>query len=317
MTHTGRVIPCHNHNKGDLEMKKLSAGALVVFMLLFIFSSASALAAEKAKKDVLAKIGTKEITKSEVEAYAGLYPEQQQALIKADPRMEEVLVRNLVSIMVVSDVAKKKGLEKDPTIRKQIDIMKNEYLARTYIQKEVLGKIKLTDKDYEAYYNAHKKEFENPEMVRARHILVAVKPNATEEEKKAALKKAEDILEKAKKGEDFAKLASEYSDDPGSKAKGGDLGFFSAGSMVGKFEQAAFTLKPGEISPVVETEFGYHIIKVEERKAAEQQPYDAVKDQVIAKATQTVQQERLNAFLEKAMKDAKVTFYGPEPPKEQ
>jgi peptidyl-prolyl cis-trans isomerase C len=231
--------------------------------------------------------------------------------------MEEVLVRNLVSIMVVSDVAKKKGLEKDPTVRKQIEIMKNEYLARMYVQKEVLGKINLTEKDYEAYYNEHKKEFENPEMVRARHILVAVKPNATEEEKKAALKKAEEILDKAKKGEDFAKLASEYSDDPGSKAKGGDLGFFTQGSMVGKFEQTAFTLKPGEISPVVETEFGYHIIKVEERKAAEQQPYETVKEQVKAKATQAIQQERLNAFLEKAMKDAKVTFYGPEPPKEQ
>jgi peptidyl-prolyl cis-trans isomerase C len=310
-------MPFHNHNKGDVEMKKLSAGALVVFMLLFIFGSTATMAAEKAKKDVLAKVGTKEVTKSEVEAYAGLYPEQQQALIKADPRMEEVLVRNLVSIMVVSDVAKKKGLEKDPTVRKQIEIMKNEYLARTYIQKEVLGKIKLTDKDYEAYYNEHKKEFENPEMVKARHILIAVKPNATEEEKKAALKKAEEILDKAKKGEDFAKLASEYSDDPGSKAKGGDLGFFTAGSMVGKFEQAAFTLKPGEISPVVETEFGYHIIKVEERKAAELPPYETVKEQVKAKATQAIQQERLNAFLEKAMKDAKVTFYGPEPPKEQ
>ncbi len=310
------VMPCHNHNKGDVEMKKLSAGALVVFMLAFLFTTTAALAAEKAKKDVLAKVGAKEITRSEVQAYAGLYPEQQQALIKADPRMEEVLVRNLVSIMVVSDIAKKKGLEKEPTMRRQIEIMKNEYLARTYVQKEVLGKINLTDKDYEAYYNAHKKEFENPEMVKARHILIAVKPNATEEEKKAALTKAEGILDKAKKGEDFAKLASEYSDDPGSKAKGGDLGFFTQGSMVGKFEQAAFALKPGEISPVVETEFGYHIIKVEERKAAEQQPYESVKEQVKAKATQAIQQERLNAFLEKAMKDAKVTFYGPEPPKE-
>ena len=168
---------------------------------------------------MLATVGAKEITESEIQAYAGLYPEQQQALIKADPRMEEVLVRNLVSIMVVSDVARKKGLEKDPTIRKQIEIMRNEYLARMYVQKEVLGKINLTEKDYEAYYNEHKKEFENPEMVRARHILIAVKPNATEEEKKAALTKAEEILDKAKKGEDFAKLASEYSDDPGSKAK--------------------------------------------------------------------------------------------------
>ncbi len=298
-------------------MKKLLAGALVVFMLLFLCTSADVTAAEKAKKDGLAKIGNKEITKSDIEAYAGLYPENQQALIKADPRMEEVLVRNLASIIVVSDVAKKKGFDKDPKVRKQMEIMRNEYLARNYVQKEILGKIVLTEKDYEGYYETHKKEFENPEMVRARHILVAVKPNATEEEKKAAMTKTEEILEKAKKGEDFAKLATEYSDDPGSKAKGGDLGFFTTGSMVGKFEQAAFALKPGEISGIVETEFGYHIIKLEERKAAELPAYETVKEQVKARATQAIQQERLNAFLEKAMKDAKVTFYGPEPPKEQ
>jgi peptidyl-prolyl cis-trans isomerase C len=297
-------------------MKKVSAGALAVVMILFVLTSAHVLAAEKAKKDVLAKIGNKEITRSDIEAYMGLYPENQQAMIKADPRMEEVLVRNLVSIMVVSDVARKKGIDKNPAVRKQTEIMRNEYLARTYVQKEIIGKINLTDKDFEAYYDTHKKEFENPEMVKARHILVAVKPDATPEQKEAAKKKAEELLAKAKAGEDFAKLAQENSDDPGSKAKGGDLGFFTQGSMVGKFEQAAFALKPGEVSGVVETEFGYHIIKQEERKAAEQQPYEAVKEQVKARATQAIQQERLNAFLEKSMKDAKVTFYGPEPPKE-
>lgn len=295
-------------------MKKLSAGMLVVFMLVFILIP-DLPAAEKIKKDVLAKVGVKDITKSDIEAYAGLYPENQQALIKADPRMEEVLVRNLASIMVVSDVARKKGFEKDPKVRRQMEIMRNEYLARTYVQKEIVGKINLTEKDYEAYYNTHKKEFENPEMVRARHILVAVKPNATEDEKKAAKKKADELLEKAKKGEDFATLASEHSDDPGSKAKGGDLGFFTTGSMVGKFEQAAYALKPGEISEVVETEFGYHIIKQEERKAAELPAYETIKEQVKARATQAIQQERISAFLEKAMKDAKVTFYSPEPAK--
>ena len=140
-------------------MKKFSAGALAVFMLLFIFTSADLMAAEKTKKDVLAKVGSKEVTKSDIQAYAGLYPEQQQALIKADPRMEEVLVRNLVSIMVVSDVARKKGLDKAPAVKKQIEIMKNEYLARMYVQKEILGKINLTDKDYEAYYNTHKNRY--------------------------------------------------------------------------------------------------------------------------------------------------------------
>lgn len=298
-------------------MKKVSAGALAVIMILFVLTTAGVLAAEKAKRDVLAKVGNKEITKSDIEAYMGLYPENQQAMIKADPRMEEVLVRNLASIMVVSDVARKKGIDKNPAVKKQIEIMRNEYLARTYVQKEIIGKINLTEKDYQAYYDAHKKDFENPETVRARHILVAVKPDATPEQKEAARKKAEEILAKAKAGEDFAKLAQENSDDPGSKAKGGDLGFFTQGSMVGKFEQAAFALKPGELSGVVETEFGYHIIKQEERKAAEQQPYESVKEQVKARATQSIQQERLNSFLEKSMKDAKVTFYGPEPPKEK
>lgn len=297
-------------------MKKVSAAALAVVMILCILIPAGVLAAEKAKKDVLAKIGNKEITRSDIEAYMGLYPENQQAMIKADPRMEEVLVRNLASIMVVSDVARKKGIDKNPAVKRQIEIMRNEYLARTYVQKEIIGKINLTEKDFQAYYDTHKKEFENPEMVRARHILVAVKPDATPEQKEAARKKAEELLAKVKAGEDFAKLASENTDDPGSKAKGGDLGFFTQGSMVGKFEQAAFALKPGEVSGLVETEFGYHIIKQEERKAAEQQPYESVKEQVKARATQSIQQERLNAFLEKSMKDAKVTFYGPEPPKE-
>ena len=298
-------------------MKKVSAGALAVIMILLILTSVQAPAAEKPKKDVLAKVGNKEITRSDIEAYMGLYPEQQQAMIKADPRMEEVLVRNLASIMVVSDVARRKGIDKNPAVRKQAEIMRNEYLARTYVQKEIIGKINLTEKDYEAYYDAHKKEFENPERVKARHILVAVKADATPEQKEAARKKAEELLAKAKAGGDFAKLAQENSDDPGSKAKGGDLGFFTQGSMVGKFEEAAFALKPGELSDVVETEFGYHIIKLEERKAAEQQPYESVKEQVKARATQSIQQERLNAFLEKSMKDARVTFYGPEPPKEQ
>jgi foldase protein PrsA len=131
----------------------------------------------------------------------------------------------------------------------------------------------------------------------------------TEEEKKELRKKAEDIHKKAKRGDDFSQLASEYSDDPGSKTKGGELGYFPRGNMVPEFENAAFNLKPGDISDVIETPYGYHIIKVEDKKAAEMPAFDSVKDQARFKATQAAEQKKINEFIEKAKKETKATIY--------
>jgi len=131
----------------------------------------------------------------------------------------------------------------------------------------------------------------------------------TEDQKKELRKKADDVLKKAKGGDDFAQLASEYSDDPGSKTKGGELGYFPKGNMVPEFENAAFNLKPGEISNVIETPYGYHIIKVEDKKAAEMPAFDSIKEQVRVKATQDAEQKKINEFIEKAKKDTKATIY--------
>jgi peptidyl-prolyl cis-trans isomerase C len=116
------------------------------------------------------------------------------------------------------------------------------------------------------------------ERVRARHILVKVAPNAPQEEKDAALKKIKDVQARIKKGEDFAELARKYSDDPGSKDRGGDLGYFSSGDMVPAFDKAAFSLDVGQTSDIVETDFGYHIIQIEEKKAASKMSLDEIKD---------------------------------------
>jgi parvulin-like peptidyl-prolyl isomerase len=105
------------------------------------------------------------------------------------------------------------------------------------------------------------------EQVHARHILVAVDKNASLADKSAALKKIKDIKSQLTKGADFAELASKYSDDPGSKAKGGDLGYFTKGDMVPEFEKAAFSLNVGQVSEPVQTDFGWHIIKIEEKRA--------------------------------------------------
>lgn len=132
---------------------------------------------------------------------------------------------------------------------------------------DYLGGITITDDQIKQYYGSHTKEFERAESVRARHILV--------EDANAAA----DILKKIKIGADFAQMAKEFSEDP-TKANGGDLGYFEKGRMIPEFESAAFALKPGEVSNIVKTQFGYHIIKVEDRKPPYTESLEEAKEKI-------------------------------------
>ncbi len=116
------------------------------------------------------------------------------------------------------------------------------------------------------------------ERARARHVLIRVPPGASTAEKEEAIKKIKDVQSRLKKGEDFADLAKKYSEDPGSKQRGGDLGYFSRGDMVPAFDKAAFALEVGQVSDIVATDFGYHIIQVQEKKAATKMSLEDVKD---------------------------------------
>jgi parvulin-like peptidyl-prolyl isomerase len=141
-------------------------------------------------------------------------------------------------------------------------------------------KVSVPDDQVRKYYDENPTRFEQPEVVRAAHVLIATKDLAsgtelTEDQKKAKLKTAEEVLKKAKDGADFGKLAKEYSDDPGSKDKGGEY-TFPRGQMVPPFEAAAFSLKTNEISGIVTTSFGYHIIKVYEKTPAKKVDFDKV-----------------------------------------
>jgi len=152
----------------------------------------------------------------------------------------------------------------------------------TYRRAEFAAQIEPTDGEIAEYYELNKDErFTKPEEVRARHILVKVAPDATPDAREAARKKAADLLARVKAGEDFAALASTNSDDPGSAANGGDLGFFPHGRMTPVFENTAFELPPGAVSDVVETSFGFHVIKVEEHREATTKPLAAVRDEIV------------------------------------
>lgn len=261
------------------------------------------------KKEVLAKIGKKTITSADLEMLITFYPENQRAMIMNSPEGREAFIKDLVTIMVVSNAAKKKGYEKNKAFKRQIQLIKDQLLANTFLTKEILDKIKIGDKEAEDYYEKNKKVFERPEQVRARHILVIVKQGAGDDDKKAAKRKVQEILDRIKKGEDFAKLAEKFSDDPGSKQKGGDLGFFTKNSMIPAFDQVAFALEPGGVSGIVETSYGYHIIKVEEKKKAEIPPYGTIKDEVRALALQSAKQESVSRFIDKSFKEAGVKFF--------
>jgi peptidyl-prolyl cis-trans isomerase D len=132
-----------------------------------------------------------------------------------------------------------------------------------------------TQQEIEAYYNAHKSEYSVPEQAKSRHILIQVAPNAGAQADAAAKAKAEDILKQIQKGGNFADLAKKNSDDPGSKDSGGELGFAQRGHMVPEFDQAIFTQKIGD-AKIVKTQYGYHIVQVEERTAAHAQSLSEV-----------------------------------------
>ncbi len=166
-----------------------------------------------------------------------------------------------------------------------------------YLVANVSDTSKVTSEQAHAYYDAHPEVFTPGEQVHARHILVKVDPSATPEQKAAARRKAERLLARVKAGEDFATVAKDSSDDA-SAARGGDLGEFGRGQMVAPFDAAVFQLQPGQISDIVETQFGYHIIKCEERKEAKVVPYD---DKVEAFAMRQVQAERRNDAFKKVL----------------
>ena len=156
------------------------------------------------------------------------------------------------------------------------ELTRKDIIINNLVEREIASKITISEKDAEKFYNENLSKFKQEESVKASHILVGVDAKAGEEDKKKARAKADDLLKKIKAGEDFAALAKANSTCP-SSAQGGDLGYFGKGQMVPAFEKAAFGLKPGEVSDVVETQFGYHIIKLTEKKNGETAKFEDVK----------------------------------------
>lgn len=199
-----------------------------------------------------------------------------------------------------------KALKEMDMSEKEVETFTREDLViGNLIETTIAPKAKVTDEEAKKFYDENKDKFHREEAVRASHILVGADQNATPADKKKAKEKAEALLKQLKGGADFAELAKKESSCP-SSAQGGDLGFFGKGQMVPEFEKAAFGLKPGEVSDVVETQFGYHIIKLSEKKDAETVPFEEAKERIVQFLTQQKVQQGVSDYVEELRKKGKV-----------
>ena len=210
--------------------------------------------------------------------------------VDSSAKMEELIKKELIY-----QDAKNKGLDKDKEILAQVEEFKKMTLLSVVLKKEIEEKVQVSDQEAKDFYDNHQDKFKKGQEVRASHILVGTE------------KEANDIIARLKKGEDFGKLAIALSKDKGSAAKGGDLGFFSHGRMVPEFEEAAFSLKPGEISAPLKTQFGYHIIKVTERKEGAIVPFEEAKETVKRQLLSEKQKSVFDAYVEGLKKKSKIT----------
>lgn len=175
-----------------------------------------------------------------------------------------------------------------------------------WLEAQIAGKADVTEDEAKGFYESHPDAFKAPEMIRASHILVLTPEGSTPEvvaEKEKAINAA---AARIAKGEDFATVAKEVSEDPGTKDKGGDLDFFPKQAMVPEFSDAAFALKPGEVSKVVKSKYGFHIIKQTERKEARTIPFDEAKPKLIAYLGTQKKQQVVQAFLKDLVAKADV-----------
>ena len=261
--------------------------------------------------DVIARVNGEKVTRKELEDYAHNLEAQARGPIPAEQRdriYRDIIERLVGYKLLEQEATARKVTVSDADVTARIDAVKKQFpsedmFMQTLIDRkltldqmkadarkgltierlidaEIAAKVALKPSQVEDFYKNNPDQFKQPERVHASHILISVPEGADAAAKAQAKAKAQQILKDVKAGKDFATLAKQHSQDPGSAPNGGDLGFFPQGQMVGPFNDAAFSLKPGATSDLVETQFGYHIIRVLEKQPERTVPLEEVRPRI-------------------------------------
>ena len=320
-------------------MKKKTPAALIITLLVMMIIIPMA-GSEEAEK--VAVVNGTVIDKNEYERELARYKEQVTMQgVKVDdsnmPDIKKEVIENIIGMQLMYQASTEKGIKVEQAlIDEEIGKLKSQYpdeekfkeamaelnitegiikeqinrglTIQKFIKQNFVDKTAISDSEVKAFYDNNPDKFNKPESVRASHILIRVEPEAEEAIKKAAKEKIEMVQARIKAGEDFAALAKEVSQCPSSE-KGGDLGFFTKGQMVKPFEDTAFSLEPGIVSDIVETRFGYHLIKVIEKQKAGLFSLDEVKEDLKQYLTESRIQKDIRDYVKTLREKAKVEIF--------
>lgn len=245
---------------------------------------------------VLARVNAKDIKLKDIlPPQKAEYGHQLNTPYLKQPNFLKEMINEKINNSLFIDEAKRLKLDEKDDFKYMYNLFKDGLLGQAYAM-DYVKDLKVTDEEMKAYYNENKERFKDiPERIRVRHILVADEA------------KASDILKRLKEGGDFIELAKEYSICPSAK-NGGDLGYFSRGRMAPLFEEAAFKLNTGETSDIVKTNFGYHIIKMEDRKKAGSSDFDDVKYEIEQSLIFQKRDKKIRELISTLRSKAKITI---------
>jgi parvulin-like peptidyl-prolyl isomerase len=282
---------------------------IMVLMVVFWILTAFVASAEEINP-VVGKSGAVSLRESDLKRLISYQSPEVQKKLQDEPEQRVILVRQLLTTNAIATKARSEGFDKKPEVMEQLGYLIDQFLAQEYLVKVVTTSVTVPDEDLKRYYKEHQQVFLLPEKITARHIFIEVSKESGPEEKAKAQARADGILLRLKKGEDFDKLAKEMSDDADTAAKGGALGVIAPGKTNSEeFEKAAFALKSGEISAVVATPFGYHIIKVDERQEQRTASFEEAREYITLILKRELEQKKAQEFMEKTMKEAGVEVF--------
>ena len=247
----------------------------------------------KADQKVLARVSNDVITLKEFNEKIEKLPKQYQEIARSQKRK---FLDDIINEELLYKEALKAKVDKDPETQEVIEAAKRKIFISRILKNRIEDRVSVSEENIRKYYDEHSEEFMLPERWRASHILVDTQAEA------------EEVMERIKQGADFSELARNMSKDATSK-QDGDVGYFSKGQLIPEFEKACFELEVGEVSDVVKTQFGYHVIKLTDKKSPEVQDFSNVKSII----NKEMEREQKKELFEKMMADlkneAKITVY--------